>query len=334
MKYDEFAFFNQQLGRMLKDGIPLEGALKRLCTNMRRSKTRAELEALGRDLADGRPLDQALAGRRLPDLYVRLLKMGARSNNLPDLLLMLADHYRRVSFLWTRLKGLLVYPVLVLVVALGVSIHIASVLYEVRSDYAALYMDMRVQTSAVFRLIPYKLLFPPVTLGLLLLLLLACITLPALRRRLRWRLPAFKDAALARTASALALMLRGGATLDGAIDMAREMEGKSPAARELAEWKARLAEGRTSFADIALAGSRFPKLFVWLVNSAGEDMIGGFAHAAEIYQERAWHRAEMALYGLLPACILMLGLMIYLQAYMIMGVLADLMSLMQNLGQG
>ena len=26
MKYDEFAFFNQQLAMMLRDGIPLEGA--------------------------------------------------------------------------------------------------------------------------------------------------------------------------------------------------------------------------------------------------------------------------------------------------------------------
>ena len=31
MKLDEFAFFNQQLAAMLRDGIPLEGALQRLC---------------------------------------------------------------------------------------------------------------------------------------------------------------------------------------------------------------------------------------------------------------------------------------------------------------
>src|SRR5205814_1571539 len=36
MNYDEFAFFNQQLAAMLRDGIPLEGALSRLCADMRR----------------------------------------------------------------------------------------------------------------------------------------------------------------------------------------------------------------------------------------------------------------------------------------------------------
>ena len=40
MKYDEFAFFNQQLAAMLRDGIPLEGALRRLCSEMRRGSLR------------------------------------------------------------------------------------------------------------------------------------------------------------------------------------------------------------------------------------------------------------------------------------------------------
>jgi type II secretory pathway component PulF len=35
MNYDEFAFFNQQLAAMLREGIPLEGALKQLCAGMR-----------------------------------------------------------------------------------------------------------------------------------------------------------------------------------------------------------------------------------------------------------------------------------------------------------
>ena len=40
MKWDEFAFVNQQLAAMLKDGIPLEGALKQLCATMARGGLR------------------------------------------------------------------------------------------------------------------------------------------------------------------------------------------------------------------------------------------------------------------------------------------------------
>ena len=35
MNYDEFGFFNRQLAAMLKDGIPLEGAIKQLVELLR-----------------------------------------------------------------------------------------------------------------------------------------------------------------------------------------------------------------------------------------------------------------------------------------------------------
>ena len=64
MKNDEFAFFNQQLAAMLRDGIPLEGALRRLCQEMRRGNLRDELQALEADLAKGTPMAGALAMSR------------------------------------------------------------------------------------------------------------------------------------------------------------------------------------------------------------------------------------------------------------------------------
>ena len=114
MKYDEFAFFNQQLAAMLRDGVPLEGALQRLCAEMRQGALRQELETLGTDLARGTPLAEAVRPRQLPDLYKRMLEIGARSHDLPGVLTLLADHYQRSNAIWTRLKGLMVYPALVL----------------------------------------------------------------------------------------------------------------------------------------------------------------------------------------------------------------------------
>jgi type II secretory pathway component PulF len=93
MNHDEFAFFNQQLASMLRDGIPLEGAIKQLCAGMKTGTLRAELELLERELADGTPLPAALARRKLPVFYLRMLELGARSNDLPGVLTLLADHY-------------------------------------------------------------------------------------------------------------------------------------------------------------------------------------------------------------------------------------------------
>ena len=86
MKYDEFAFFNQQLAAMLRDGIPLEGALQRLCQEMRQGALRDELQALEADLAKGTPMAAALPPRRLPELYKRMILVGVKSGDLPGAL--------------------------------------------------------------------------------------------------------------------------------------------------------------------------------------------------------------------------------------------------------
>src|SRR5436309_7996786 len=125
MNYDEFAFFNQQLAAMLRDGIPLEGALKQLCAGMRTGLLRAELGQLGADLASGTPLKDAVARRRLPEFYARMVELGARSNDLPGVLTLLADHYHRANALWTRLKGLMVYPLIVVLVSLGLTLMLS-----------------------------------------------------------------------------------------------------------------------------------------------------------------------------------------------------------------
>ncbi|MCI0536967.1 MAG: type II secretion system F family protein, partial [Verrucomicrobiales bacterium] len=86
VKQDEFAFLNLQLAGMLRSGIPLEGALRQLCATLRRGTLRRELEILEADLAEGIPLNDALAPRRLPDFYRQMILVGVRSNDLPGVL--------------------------------------------------------------------------------------------------------------------------------------------------------------------------------------------------------------------------------------------------------
>ena len=95
MKLDEFAFFNQQLAAMLRDGIPLEGALRRLCQEMRAGSLRTELQTLEADLAKGTPMADALKGRQLPELYKRMIMVGVKSGDLPGALTMLADYLQQ-----------------------------------------------------------------------------------------------------------------------------------------------------------------------------------------------------------------------------------------------
>jgi general secretion pathway protein F len=312
MSSEEFAFFNRQLASMLGEGVPLEGAIKQLCAGMSAGVLRSELQHLESDLARGTPLKQALAGRELPEFYKRMVEMGAASNDLPGVLTLLADHYQRINVLWNRLKGLMVYPLLVILVSLGLTLLVTLAFGHFVSGFSTAAECGQMPGTDLPILNAW---LPPVFLAVLALAGVAAVSVPSWRGRLRWRLPAFREASLAQLASSMALMLKNGATLPGALAMAESVEGKTPAAKALASWRAQVEAGQGKPAQWRLNERPIPPLFLWLVQKGGEDVAAGFQKAAEIYQSRASYRIEMALYGALPVSVLLLGQMVFWQVF-------------------
>ena len=323
MNYDEFAFFNQQLASMLREGIPLEGALKQLCDGMRQGALRTELEQLEAELARGTPLKDALSARKLPDFYRRMVEVGARSNDLPGVLTLLADHYQRANALWTRLKGLMVYPVLVVAVSLALTTLLSIVFSHFLSG---LFEQIQRPTTAIVGM-----WIPPLVLGALLVVGVAAVSMPKCRARLRWRLPAFREASLAQLASAMALMLRKGTTLAEALALAEGIESASPAGPALAHWRQQVETGQGKPAQWT-ATRPFPPLFLWLVQKGGEDAAAGFQKAAEVYSTRASYRIELLLYGALPISTLFLGQMVFWQVAPLFQAMAYIMNMLGGTG--
>lgn len=332
MNHDEFAFFNQQLAAMLRSGIPLEGALKQLCAGMKTGPLRAELQLLEEDLTKGTPLKEALGRRTLPEFYLRMVEIGARSNDLPGVLTLLADHYQRANTLWTRLKGLLVYPLIVLVVALGLTIVMSVLFGRFISEYFSS-AAMVGQAPPAFAWVA-GLWLPPVLIGLVAGLIAVVLAVPSWRARLRWRLPAFREASLAQLASAIALMLKNHTPLAEALALAQALEAATPAGKTLAEWRRQVESGQGKPAQWPVTSAPFPPLFLWLVRQSGEDPANGFQKAAEIFQARASYRIELALYGALPVSILLLGLMIVWQTAPMLQSLIWLMNMLGGDGMG
>src|SRR5437667_11532832 len=97
----------------------------------------AKVQQLDAHLSRGTPLKEALARRALPPFYIRMVEIGTRSNDLPGVLTLLADHYHRANALWTRLKGLMVYPLLVLLVSLALTLFISMAFSRFLAGFAA-----------------------------------------------------------------------------------------------------------------------------------------------------------------------------------------------------
>jgi type II secretory pathway component PulF len=324
MNYDEFAFFNQQLGSMLHDGIPLEGALKQLCTGMRHGPLRKQVEQVGNELSRGTSLKDALSRSEAPEFYRRMVEIGARSNDLPGMLTMLADHYHRANTVWTRLKGLMVYPLIVVLVSLAMTCILSVVFSHFLSNFVGLFTPPTAWLASMW--------IPPIALALLALTGIAGVSLPNWREKLRWRLPAFREASLAQLASAIALMLRNGTPLSEALALAQSLESSSPAGQALGRWRSLVEAGQGKPAQWTEENPPFPPLFLWLVQKSGEDAAAGFQKAADLYQNRATYRIELALYGALPISVLFLGQMIFWQVAPLMQAMIHMMGILGDPG--
>jgi type II secretory pathway component PulF len=336
MKYDEFAFFNQQLAAMLRDGIPLEGALRRLCQEMRRGSLRDELQALETDLAKGTPMADALAPRQLPELYKRMILVGVKSGDLPGALTMLADYFQRQNNIWTRLKSMMTYPLIVMFVAFLISTVLAFIWNcvigpNMQSVFGG--MGTRLPAATIFAFSTLQAIWVfPVVLGAMFLVAAAIVFVPGLRGKFLWRLPAFKEATVSRIASSLTLLLKNGVNLPDAIGLVEQLESSTAAAADLERWQNKLAAGAAKFSEIAAVNRLIPPLFVWVVASAGEDLTAGFNRAAEIYHSRAIYRTEVALYSVLPIASLFLGAVVLSQAFLVISMFLPLITMLNNLG--
>jgi type II secretory pathway component PulF len=327
MNHEELAFVNQQLAGMLQSGLPLEGSLRQLCTNMRRGRLRAELSVLEAELARGTPLKDALAARQLPEFYKHMLLVGAKANDLPGVLLLLADHYSRTHSLKVRLRGLLVYPALVLLTALALSAGLAISIHPLLDTITAEFSN--------WGWVPYpdtpSLWFIPTLLLLITVSFSVLLIVPRFRRGLRWRLPAFKDASLAHLAASLHLLVAKGVPVADALALTARLEAGTRAGEDLTHWGNLLSQGS---GQASLTGQPFrvlPPLFFWLTAGAGEDLPKGLQQAAEVYGRRAAHRSEMVLLAALPVSILLVGLLVLNQ---FLPLFVSLTKLMDALGGG
>jgi type IV pilus assembly protein PilC len=338
MKNDEFAFFNQQLAAMLRDGIPLEGALHRLCEEMRHGQLRDELQALEADLAKGTPMEEALKPRQLPELYKRMIVVGVKSGDLAGALTMLADYFQRQNNVWTRLKSMMTYPLIVMFAGFLVSIAIAllwtcAIGPSFMDVFAGMGIRLPAATQFAFETLRVIWVFP-VVLGGVFLLALAVVFQPSIRGKYLWRLPAFKEANVSRIASALALLLKNGVNLPEAIGLVEQLETSPAAVADLQQWRKNIAAGATKFSEIAAVNQLVPPMFVWVVASAGEDLVSGFNRAAEIYHSRALYRTEVALFSVLPIASLFLGAIVISQAFLVISMFLPMIQMVNYMSGG
>lgn len=317
MNAEQLAFANQQLAAMLRDGLPLAGALKELSATLGSGRLRDELQALEADLASGRTVADAVSRRRLPPLYARLLTAGSQSGDLATALTLAADHFSALYQRGLRLRTLLVYPVLVVLTGLAVTVLIAvaqgGLVHSLLGDGHG--GSPRWDWMWVL----------PAAFGIIGLTGLVVAMVPSLRRRLAWRFPGARENRVATLSATIGLMLRQNCPLPEALQLARELEDDPRVRGEMESWLERIARGEPPLRS-GTGCTVLPALLPWLATTPAKDLSEGFLRASEFFHRRAIYRLDLLVNGALPVSLVLLGAVAGVQLFIILNAFARILS--------
>ena len=122
LKWKEVVIMTRQLSTLIDAGLPLLRSLNILVVQLKASKLRDILRDISADVQSGSTFSEALAKhpKAFDRLYVNMVKAGEVGGMLETVLARLAAFMEKRMALIRKVRGALVYPIFVVVVACGI----------------------------------------------------------------------------------------------------------------------------------------------------------------------------------------------------------------------
>lgn len=314
----------RELATLIGAGQTVESALALAREEIPDKGLAAALENVLLKVRSGTSLSDALAGepRYFPPLYISLVRAGEASGRLGGSLSELATMRERTEQLRSKLNSALIYPVVLLLTAMGsVIVLLTVVVPRMEPMFASAGAALPVSTQVV--LAAADLLREQ---GFLLLALLAGFLLlgerllrrPGPRRAFdRWvlRLPLLglllRDRMTAQLCRGLATCLGGGLDLPQALAVSRDILANLHARTVMEDVITRVRTGRTVADSLASAGILAPLAVKMLrVGEESGRLQPVAAHLAQTFEDRVATRLQRLVAVIEPVTVIVLGLVV------------------------
>lgn len=119
----EITLLTRQLSTMLATEVPIVQALKLVADSHQKAEMKSIITQISKGVAAGTPISKAMrtASSLFDPLYVDLVQTGEQSGNLAEVFERLATYREKTEQLRAKVIKALIYPAMVMLVALGVS---------------------------------------------------------------------------------------------------------------------------------------------------------------------------------------------------------------------
>lgn len=321
-KIRELVVFTRQFATMIDAGLPLVQCLEILAEQQPNKKFQDALRAIKSDVEQGSTFAEAL--RKHPkvfdELYVNLVQAGEIGGILDTILNRLSVHLEKADNLRRKVKGAMVYPATVMVVAIGVLVlllvKVIPVFEKMFNDFGGV---LPAPTQMVVNISNFMQAYIVYFLVSMFLAFVAFFQARARFAKFRYytdagflKSPIFgsllRKVAVARFTRTLGTMISSGVPILDALEIVAKTAGNKVIEEGLYNVRSSISEGKTMAEPLEETGV-FPGMVVQMINvgeqtGALDQMLGKIA---DFYDEEVDAAVEALTALLEPLMMVFLG---------------------------
>jgi type II secretory pathway component PulF len=321
----ELVLFSRQLSILFKSKVSLVEALQVLAVQNDNASFREKIFKLAEDVEAGTSLSGALS--RYPQIfssfYIAMIKAGETSGKLSEALSYLANHLEREYHLTSRIKGALLYPALIVIVAIVV---VALMIFFVIPQLTEVLVETGGELPVITKIVIsvsnfFKNWGWTVLLGIIALIL----AISRYRRtkegkrffdnfylQLPFISPVLKMVYLARFAENLSTLISGGLPIAQALETTGDIVDNTVYKEIIFKTRDEVRRGEAISAVLSRFPEAFPPIFTQmaLVGERTGTLDKTLMNLVEFYQEEVDRTISNLLSVLEPVLIVLLGIVV------------------------
>ena len=317
----ELLIFTRQFGVMIRAGVNLASCLNLMTQQTENPYFASVIHQIRRDVEGGETLHGAMAKypKIFPTIYIHMVEAGEASGQIETVLFRLVEHLEREFELKKKITGALTYPIMVVIVAIGV---IFGLMTFVLPNFLEMFRGANMELPAVTLLlmatsdlfVNYWYLILAALVGTVLGIKFYYDT-PAGRRKIDQFLfnlkvvgPVIQKLASARFSRTLATLLESGLMITLSLEMVERAVGNTVVADAVSKARVNITQG-TGLAKPLMERKVFPPMVTQMI-AVGEEtgeLSTMLNQVADFYEREAGYAIESLTKLIEPAIMVCLG---------------------------
>jgi type IV pilus assembly protein PilC len=328
------------LEQMIRSGIPMIDGLRDMRDSMENPRFRDVLTVMTEDMEGGKVLSACLAAHPpvFDNVFVSLIRAGEQSGQLPEVFKNLAENLKWLDELISDTRRLMIYPIITLVVVLGVLVALLIFLVpQIAQLFKTMGLALPAQTKALIAVSDFMTKYWYVVFGAPIVVVVAAML--AVQRSVRiaylWdyaklRLPlvgsTLQKIIMSRFANVFALLYRSGITVLDAIKTCEDVVNNRVISDGLARAGQQISAGESLTETFRNLGM-FPPLVIRMLR-VGENtgaLDSALINITYFYNRDVKESVDKAQKALGPAMTLVLGGLLAFVIWAVLGPVYDIL---------